>query len=498
MNRRNTFWLIIVIACLVTPLLLPARAAASGPTLPLSGPSVAPSTPAPLVYPDAGVDCKSMLGGAGGGPGREVAYEATRGNPAILLKLPPGDLRPPTPDWPYDTEVRALYSPDGTMLATGDGSVVRLWDAARGGLKRVLRDSEGLSRPIFSPDGQVVAAVRGDDEIGLFRVSTGRLNGSLAVPLDAIGESSESEAKRVLALGYSPDGRYIAAARGPVVYLFDAATRREVRRLKAQPVSVEVDEDGYAWGHGDAVESLSFSPNGQALVSVSDASIRLWDVRTGKQLRCFGDEVYSGWGHSAVEFGPDGRSFVVVKRDGRVERWDALTGAPMVDILSREAVNSASFSPDGRQILTTSVDETARLWDARNGTLQGVMRLPGAVGDAAFSPDGRRAITSFILRSAGDAAEGWREAGWVWDAQHRNLRLAATALQLEEAGVELLGKGDFAGAATKFRQATAQNPDREFSVPTVKTLNEFCRQGAVNRAGKARPAVLRASGPIFG
>jgi hypothetical protein len=74
-------------------------------------------------------------------------------------------------------------------------------------------------------------------------------------------------------------------------------------------------------GNGDIVNSAVYSPDGTRIVTGSrDKSARIWDARTGVQLR-------------------------------------ALSGHD-------DYLNSAAYSPDGTRIVTASTDKTARIWDA--------------------------------------------------------------------------------------------------------------------------------------
>jgi WD40 repeat protein len=78
---------------------------------------------------------------------------------------------------------------------------------------------------------------------------------------------------------------------------------------------------GHLEGHDDWVRSVSFSPDGQRILSGSDdQSIRVWDAQTGEML------AMPLVGHGfivAVSFSPDGKRIVSGSSDGTVRIWDA-------------------------------------------------------------------------------------------------------------------------------------------------------------------------------
>src|SRR5262249_22921345 len=125
---------------------------------------------------------------------------------------------------------------------------------------------------------------------------------------------------------------------------------------------------------------------GKWIASASaDQTVRLWDVRTGEPGRLL-------TGHQtevrSVSFSPDGQRVISGDEKGQLIIWDPATGA----VLSRHQghageVLSVTFHPNGRGSATAGGDLKVQIWDALTG--HAVRPLEGHhcwVHGAAFSP----------------------------------------------------------------------------------------------------------------
>ena len=247
------------------------------------------------------------------------------------------------------------FSPDGRHIAAGSGNGLRLWDAPTGQLVRLPSGpGDFILSVAFSPEGHRLVTGSGEGRIQLWDADTG-------LP---IGEPMTGHRSLVYGVAFSPDGhRIVSGSQDKTLRLWDADRREPI----GEPMT----------GHTGIVYSVAFSPDGHRIVSGSqDKTLRLWDADTGKPASTptppHTDVVMAG--HTdvvkSVTFSPDGQRIISGSSDDTVRMWDAATGRQIGAPLTghTDIVTGVAFSPDGQRIASASADNTVRLWptpDAR-------------------------------------------------------------------------------------------------------------------------------------
>lgn len=300
------------------------------------------------------------------------------------------------------------FSPDGKYILSGAVNIVaqgdpdnkmRLWDVKTGTIVRVFSGHNGdVNSVAFSPDGQYALSGSDDRTVRLWDIATGQQIRVITIHSDFVHD-----------VAFSSDGQYVFSSAGDVFRVCDITKDEQVRIFAGQV---------------DKVRSVAFSPDGRFAISGScvsnqfpcqKATIWLWDVTTGKQIRSFegteGDDVVD------VAFSSDSQSVIYTfmgffnSLGLHIIHWDIETGNQLY---------SSSITEE--DFISLSLDEQMALVNP-GGSLQ----LWSLV---AFSPDGQMAlvpsggslqlwdtVTDEQLRVLGDNVDGRRSFGFSPDGQ---------------------------------------------------------------------------------
>jgi len=92
----------------------------------------------------------------------------------------------------------------------------------------------------------------------------------------------------------------------------------------------------------------------------TDATVRLWDVATGRQLRQYTGHAAAIWD---VTYSPGERVIVSGSQDTTVIVWELSTGEQLRIFDDNDAmIQGVAFSPDGQHLLFSTADGTLRVW----------------------------------------------------------------------------------------------------------------------------------------
>jgi WD40 repeat protein len=331
-----------------------------------------------------------------------------------------------------------LYSPDGRFLATLTMSYVELLDAET--LAPVTRVPVMYGRKLaFSPDSSLLAIFGLEEEIRIWHIDSETFLANIPV--------------NTKVAAFSPDGKYLAYAKGDSVFLWDVDQRE---------ISLELTGDPQKSIHyPQRVTGIAFHPNSRILaVGSYRHTIALWDIETGKihsyldlkesyyptivsfshdgnslaattrdikgqfyRVRLWnvstGDSRYlSGYFHDLV-FTPDDQYLLAGGGDGnlhiirvdtfKVERKPALDPVPPADFLEYNRLERLTFHPDGWKLAILINYSRVCIWDAQSfSRLQTIYGYGCSDAQAVYLPELNRIITgvdSYVL-SFWDATTG--------------------------------------------------------------------------------------------
>ena len=370
-------------------------------------------------------------------------WDTTGNNEPILLQkqsLSPDLLR--STQELIDGPNVLLFSPDGKILACGEGQNVKLWNTTTGELITTFRGHIGIVHSLaFSPDGNILASASEDGTVLYWNIkiedqlppkitehtneleTISFMNGSSTLAstdysgittlwdLETSQQITTHRTKttfentrywlEAIPLAFSPDGTKLASkgilntpteplGTTPQIRLIDVTTGRELTSL--------------TYSNEDVTPNLTFSPDGKTVVfsahSHTYGKIRLWNTETDKILDIrFSDQ--PAWIRAAA-FSPDGNKLVAGTSDGKVQMWDAKTGVHLTSFFDKQPPKSGSlvnltFSSDGSLLAVVYMRQIHLLGSPKIPHFKEISSEPDLFWDGSvFSPDDTSLILSLI------------------------------------------------------------------------------------------------------
>lgn len=324
----------------------------------------------------------------------------------------------------HDASVKACaLSPDGSYIvsASVDGTL-KVWETKTGSERLTLNGhTDAVNACVFSPDGSFIVSASNDRTLKVWDAKSGAELRTLA---------GHEEGVRKCAV--SPDGSFIVSASGDeTLKIWDARSGGQRFTLV---------------GHAGSVSGCAISSDGSFILSASEKELKVWDAKSGRELRSIehgdlagcavspegsffvsasystpallvfdaesGEVRHTLVGHSYVVYdfavSEDGSLIVSASIDGTVRAWDAKTGDQKFRLVGHSSlVNACAISRDGSLIVSASDDKTLKLWDVASGGIP--VASSGHtdwVSTCEVSRDSSFAVTT-----------SWDATAKVWDAE---------------------------------------------------------------------------------
>jgi len=271
-------------------------------------------------------------------------------------------------EWRYlkaamDKSVRTSVDQKSAVMSVAISTDGRLLAEALADGTTILRDAESWKeiRRVNASDKSLWHVAFNRDAS---RFATSSSDGVARIYDTSTGElvrELKHEKTQVYSASFSPDGERLATSMLSYVKMWDLKTGEEIRTLK---------------GHVERppVPSVTYSPDGKLLASASwDNHVIIWDAETGAELHKLGP----GYGgakytpYNAVVFSPNGEELCACSGNKTITTWSAADGKQINQWEAHDqTIYAVAYSRDGTRIASAGADGRIRIWNSATGALE--------------------------------------------------------------------------------------------------------------------------------
>ncbi len=294
------------------------------------------------------------------------------------------------------------WSPDGARLATagGDGHV-GVWDTTTGTLLASCRLAHPVTSLAWTPDGERLVLSGWRSTLALWTPHPAHA----ADTTDSAPVALSTPFSTVYGVAVSPDGSRVAVAGEANEEEKSALDDYEVEGLVAiLDLATRTTVLVYRGHRAIWTNAVAWSPDGELLASAgdSDSTVCIWRARTGHTVSTCTFSMYSSKQVFSVAWSPDGE-LVAAGTHWGLRIYEARTGLQLRQVAEEPDTPRVSWSPDGALLAAVHSPGLPSIYDA--ATCKLVYEYTGhpetspwrGVADAvAWSPDGARVATAAV------------------------------------------------------------------------------------------------------
>lgn len=301
----------------------------------------------------------------------------------------------------------ASFSNDGKLIVSGSSKSIRIWDCeSMECIKTFMNCPSDIYSVRFSLNDKMILSTSSDNTVCLWDVETGNCLKTYEGGADSAGNASFGNTNILYSLGdfvikkqeidllnslktideypgavhcvsYSPNGNMIVSISDNRIYILDAINGNIIKTLG---------------GHKTRIIRAYFVDDNQIISFAEYKNVKFWNIHTGECVK----SVVSDLELKFATASPNGKYLVIPDGNTLVHLLNLHTKEVLKTFIGHiKSVYFASFSPNGRYLLTCSNDKTIRKWNVKTGKC--VLVLEGhadSVHSALFNIQGTKIVSA--------------------------------------------------------------------------------------------------------